>query len=138
MAEVKVRFSLPYREGMESVSGFVGKEEKDYSTFPDEKVFGKFERSGAPNRADLKQTDAELLQDAIERLWGNAYRGRAIAEVAKQFNIKVTGLGGIGKRDKELISALAELTTDRAKIAKVFTLKTGKAITKEELAEILG
>ena len=131
----KVHFSLPYRSGMEAEAGFTGKAEMVSKTFPDEKVFGKF---ALPLDASIVVADKEALEYGRKVLQQNKQRSVAIGAMAGKYKIAAPGAaGGITKTDKGLISAMGLLTTDHAKIAKAFKIKTSKDITLDEVKEIL-
>ncbi len=130
----KVHFSLPYREGMEKQAGYAGKVDSTSKTYPDEKTFAKF-AFDLDNSIEVKESEA--LEIGYKVLRQNKQRAILIGVVAKQFSITAPGAGGLTKTDKGLISAMGELTKDLGKIAQAFTKKTSKAITAEEIKEIL-
>jgi hypothetical protein len=138
MAEEKVQkvvFSLPYREGMESLAGFVKKFEGTSKTYPDEKVFVSF---SFPLDNTIEVAEKDALAAGYKVLRQNKQRSLKLGEYAKQFGIAAPGsAGGITATDKKLIAAMGELSTNFAKIAAAFTKRTGKAITPEEVQEIL-
>jgi hypothetical protein len=136
--KVKYSFSLPFRPGMESKPGYVKTVDKAYESFPGETKFAVFTREKELNRKDFKETDEVLINKGMAVLGQNVTRMADMGVLAKEYGITIAGaVGGITKTDKGLISAMGMLTQDTAKIAAAFTKKTGKAITVDEVKEIL-
>lgn len=136
--KVKYSFSVPFRPGMESKPGYVKTVDKTYDSFPGETKFAVFSREKEMSRKDFAQTDQQLMEKGMAVLGQNTSRLPDMAALAKEYGFTLAGgTGGITKADKGLISAMGMLTQDIAKIAAAFTKKTGKAITVDEVKEIL-
>jgi hypothetical protein len=136
--DAKYKFSLPYREGMESEPGFVEKKEAKQKGHENETTFAFFAFTESFNRESIKKTDAELIQAMCEVLAANQKRVPKLASYAKKYGIEIAGgTGSITTTDKKIIAAMGELSTNFQKIAAAFTKRTGKQISVEEIQEIL-
>jgi hypothetical protein len=127
-----VRFSLPYREGMENENGYKGKTETTSKTFPGETVFGAFE---FPLDNSIEVAEADALATGYKVLRQNKQRAGLISTYAGKYSISAPGVtGGITKTDLKLIDAMLAVTNNVNKIVQAFKLKTGKDIDAEEVS----
>lgn len=137
--KVKVNFSLPYKEGMENVTGYQETVNGTYKVLDYKGPMAKFqiEKEVDEPLTYLAKTEKEVMDFGLNTLCANKFRSVAINETAKQFGLSL-GTEKIGKQDAKLIKALASLTNnDYRKVAKAFQASTGKELTQEEFDGIV-
>jgi hypothetical protein len=115
--ETSYKFSLPYREGMETEPGFVEKREASQKGHEGEKVFAFYAFKETFTREEVKKTDAKLIEAQCATLVANSRRIPKLAAYAKKYNIEVSASGGkLTDRDKEILKSLFELSNNYVKI----------------------
>jgi len=130
---VNVNFSLPYRKGMETEPGFNGKAETASKTYPDEKVFAKFQ---FPLNNSIVIAEKDALEAGYKMLRQNKQRSDLIGTYAKKFGISAPGAsGGLTKINRARLGAMLELTQDCKKITAAMA-KAGVTVTPEEIKEV--
>jgi hypothetical protein len=147
--EVKAKFSLPYKPGMETEPGFVGKTNQILKIYsPDKIETAQFLLTKSATIADwqaqVKKTPEECEKHGTTVFARNATGNKGITSLATKYNIKtLSGAGGLGKRlidDAQKVFTLAVTkggaTPEKAykQVAAFFAMK-GEEITVEQLIE---
>jgi hypothetical protein len=149
--EVKAKFSLPFKPGMETEPGFVGKAMQVLKIYsPDKIETAQFLLTKSATVADwqatLKKTAEDCEKHGTTVFARNATGNKGIITLATKYNIKTkTGAGGLGKQAIEYAQSVfsyamkqKDVTPEKA-YATVIAMAAGhpKAweFTKEQLIE---
>ena len=150
--EVKAKFSLPYKPGMEQEPGFVGKSMQVLKIYsPDKIETAQFLLTASKTVAEwqtaLGKTPEDCEKHGTTVFARNATGNKGITALATKYNIKtLTGAGGLGKRlvdDAQKVfflaftkSTLSKGDADKSYKAVVGWLAAkGIDVTKEQLIE---
>jgi hypothetical protein len=150
--EVKAKFSLPYKPGMENEPGFVGKSMQVLKIYSPEKIeTAQFLLPAAKTvqewQTALKKTPEDCERHGTTVFARNATGNKGITTLATKYNIKtLTGAGGLGKRliaDAQKVftlaftkSALSKGDVNKSYKAVIAWLAAkGEEITQEQLVE---
>ena len=147
--EVKAKFSLPFKPGMETEPGFVGKAQQVLKIYsPDKIETAQFlltkSATVAEWQSQLKKTAEECEIHGTTVFARNATGNKGITSLATKYNIKtLTGAGGFGKRliaDAQKVFTLAVTkggaAPDKAykQVVGFFAMK-GEELTVDQLIE---
>ena len=147
--EVKAKFSLPFKPGMETEPGFVGKAQQVLKIYSPDKIETALflltaSKTVADWQAQLKKSPDECEKHGTTVFARNATGNKGITSLATKYNIKtLTGAGGLGKRliaDAQKVFTLAVTkggaAPDKAykQVVGFFAMK-GEELTVEQLIE---
>ena len=147
--EVKAKFSLPYKPGMEQEPGFVGKSMQVLKIYsPDKIETAQFLLTKSATVAEwqtaLGKTSEDCEKHGTAVFARNATGNKGITALATKYNIRtLTGAGGLGKRlidDAQKVYTLAVTKVGASpekaykQVAAFFAMK-GLEVTPEQLVE---
>jgi hypothetical protein len=150
--EVKAKFSLPYKPGMENEPGFMGKANQILKIYsPDKIETAQFLLTKSATVADwqaqLKKTPEDCERHGTTVFARNATGNKGITTLTTKYNIKtLAGTGGLGKRliaDAQKVftfaftkSALSKGDVNKSyKAVIAWVAAKGEEVTQEQLIE---
>ena len=126
----KVKFSLPYRQGMEKENGYTGKVTLTSKTWPGEKEFARFEIEVDHT---IPVSDEDALETGRKVLRQNKTRAKSLNHLATKYGVNATGSATLTAQDRKILALLEEVSGSREKAKSAFLKRfPGKEIALKD------